>query len=296
MRLQGKVVEASSGKPLPYATVSVWLQPANKLVGGGLSESNGRFDITGLAVGSYSVRVEFISFVPQEIKGVELTALAQVVNLGTIALEEASEILEEVEVTAERSRMDIKLDKKVFNVEKDLSSIGGTATDVLANVPSVQVDVDGNVSLRGSQNVRILIDGKPSGLVGISASDALRTFPADLVERVEVITNPSARYDAEGMTGIINIVLKKEKKSGTNGSVGLSLGTPWQGMASLNLNQRLRKVNFLPAIPTKTTVPRDKSISSEKTCGQTQQQCWIKKEVSGRMATHMPGASVWIMT
>ncbi len=140
--------------------------------------------------------------------------------------------------------MELYLDKRIFNVGKDLTNISGSAADILDNVPSVSVDVEGNVSLRGSENVRILIDGKPSGLTGISTADALRQVQANLIESVEIITNPSARYDAEGEVGIINIILKKEGRNGLNGAFAFNGGYPADYGGSFNLNFRRNKFNF----------------------------------------------------
>src|SRR5690606_36262395 len=147
-------------------------------------------------------------------------------------------------VEGEKSQMELYLDKRVFQVGKDLSNISGSASDILDNVPSVTVDVEGNVSLRGSQNVRILIDGKPSGLAGISTADALQQLQGNLIESVEVITNPSARYDAEGEVGIINIILKKEERQGVNGSFSANAGHPDNFGASASVNFRRNRFNF----------------------------------------------------
>lgn len=152
--------------------------------------------------------------------------------------------LEEVEVVAEKDQVQLALDKRFFNVGESMARIGGSASDILDNIPSVTVDVDGNVALRDSENVRILIDGKPSGLVGISGSDALRALPADMIERVEVITNPSARYQAEGVAGIINIILKKEKRDGINASFNINAGLPYNHGASVNFNYRKNWYNL----------------------------------------------------
>ena len=149
-----------------------------------------------------------------------------------------------MEIRAEKSEAQFKLDKTVFNVGKDLANRGGTAEEILDNVPSVTVDIEGNVSLRGNEGVRILIDGRPSGLVGAGNTNGLRNIPANLIEQVEVITNPSARYEAEGMAGIINIVLKKNKGGGFNGSFDLSGGYPERTGASANLNYRKGKLNW----------------------------------------------------
>jgi outer membrane receptor protein involved in Fe transport len=151
-------------------------------------------------------------------------------------------------VKAERGQMELKLDKRVFNVSKDPNNAGANTQEILETVPSVDVDIDGNVSLRGSSNVRILIDGKPSGLTGISTADALRQLQGDLIDKIEVISNASARYDAEGEAGIINIVLKKEKRSGFNGGFSINAGYPHNHGLSANLNYRKGKVNFFTSI------------------------------------------------
>jgi len=165
-------------------------------------------------------------------------------NLGTVSLEMNTETLDEIEIIAETTTVDIKLDKKIYNVGKDLTVRGGTVSDVLDNVPSVSVDVEGNVSLRGQDNVRILINGKPSGLVGLNSTDALRQLPAESIERVEVITSPSARYDAEGTAGILNIILRRSKLQGLNGAITANAGYPNQAGISGNINYRTGDFNF----------------------------------------------------
>ena len=152
--------------------------------------------------------------------------------------------MDEIVIIAEKSTVEIRLDKRIYNVGKDMTVKGGSASDVLDNVPSVDVDVEGNVSLRGNENVRILIDGKPSALVGLSGTDALRQLPADAIERVEVITSPSARYDAEGTAGILNIILRKGLASGLNGSMNATIGDPKQYRIASNVNFRTKKFNF----------------------------------------------------
>ncbi len=158
-------------------------------------------------------------------------------------MSEDGELLDEVNIIPETSTVDIRLDKKIYNVGKDMTVKGGNVADVLDNVPSVSVDVEGNVSLRGNENVRILIDGKPSSLVGLDGTSALRQLPADAIERVEVITSPSARYDAEGTAGILNIILRKGKITGFNGSINPTIGNPSQYGISTNLNYRTKKYN-----------------------------------------------------
>jgi outer membrane receptor for ferrienterochelin and colicins len=225
---------------LEYATVI--LQNAQKLeiVTGGVTDIDGKFSFE-VNSGIYNVRYEFISFKTVTVKNKNLNTDT---NLGTIFLEEDVAQLNDVVVVAEKSTVEIKLDKRVYNVGKDMMVKGGTVSDVLDNVPSVTVDPDGTIALRGNENVRILIDGKPSGLAGINIADALKLLPADAVEKVEVITNPSARYDAEGSGGIINIVLRKGKAQGINGSVVLSAGDPETYGISSNLNFRSDNFNL----------------------------------------------------
>ena len=165
-------------------------------------------------------------------------------DLGTILLSEDLKSLDEIVIIAEKTTVDIRLDKKVFNIGKDLSIRGGNASDVLGNVPSVQVDVEGTVSLRGNENVTILIDGRPSALVGMNGAEALRQIPAEAIEKVEVITSPSARYDAEGTAGILNIILRKNKLTGFNGSLQLDLGIPERVGTAFNSNWRTEKWNL----------------------------------------------------
>jgi outer membrane receptor protein involved in Fe transport len=241
--VRGKVVDAETKLPLEFATVTLFNQSDSSLATGNITDEAGAFMIE-TRPGRYFAKVEFLSYQTKTIGNIDLNRDEPVADLGTIALASDASMLIEVEVRAEKSQMQLSLDKKVFNVGKDLANTGGTAADVLDNVPSVTVDVEGNVNLRGSGNVRILVDGKPSGLIGISNTNGLRQLPANLIDRVEVITNPSARYEAEGMAGIINIVLKKDQQKGLNGSFDLTLGQPAEYGGSVNLNYRKNRFNF----------------------------------------------------
>ena len=239
IKISGKVIDATSGQPLEYATI-VLKNTATQKISGGITKPDGTFSIA-TPKGKYIISIEFISF--QSKKYPEKTVNADL-NLGTIKLSEDAKSLDEVVIIAEKTTVDIRLDKKIFNIGKDLSIRGGNASDVLGNVPSVQVDVEGNVSLRGNDNVTILIDGRPSALVGLNGADALRQIPAEAIEKVEVITSPSARYDAEGTAGILNIILRKNKITGFNGSVQLDLGYPERYGSALNANWRTSKWNL----------------------------------------------------
>jgi outer membrane receptor protein involved in Fe transport len=237
--IYGKVIEAEQQQPLEYATIVV-KSLDGKIVTGGITDEKGEFRIQ-IDKGVYDISVEFISFKTKTFKSKEIAGNT---DLGVITLEFDAQTLEEVEIIAEKSTVEIRLDKKIYNVGKDMTVKGGTASDVLDNVPSVQVDVEGNVSLRGNENVRILINGKPSGLVGLGGTDALRQLPADAIEKVEVITSPSARYDAEGTAGILNIILRKGKAQGLNGAFTATAGNPDNFGASANLNFRTNKFNL----------------------------------------------------
>lgn len=238
IKITGKVVEKISKQPLEYATIT-FLAPNNpKPVAGGITNPKGEFDIE-IKPGVYDIKIEFISFKINEIKQKKLQSNT---SLGLILLEEDANQLDEVVIRSEKTTVEIKLDKKVYNVGSDLMVKGGTVSDVLDNIPSVSVDVEGNVSLRGNENVRVLIDGKPSNAINIA--EALRLIPADAIEKVEVITNPSARYDAEGGGGLLNIILKKGKNQGLNGTFIASTGYPETYGLSGTLNYKSKNFNL----------------------------------------------------
>lgn len=237
--ITGKIVDAKTKEPLEYATI-VLQDVKTKKISGGITDEKGNFKIP-TPKGTFNVSFEFISFKTVK-KANQL--IDKNINFGTIQLQEDANTLDEVVVVAEKTTVNIRLDKKIYNIGKDLSVRGGNASDVLGNVPSVQVDVEGNVSLRGNESVTILIDGRPSALVGINGAEALRQIPAEAIEKVEVITSPSARYDAEGTAGILNIILRKNKLTGFNGSLQIDLGTPDQLGTAFNANLRNKKFNF----------------------------------------------------
>lgn len=253
----GILQDASTEAPLEYATISIYGLPDSNLITGNVSDATGTFTIA-LDNGQYYAKIDFISYASYFTPAFEIKAGSKAVDLGIIKMSPAAEQLVEVEVRAEKSNMQIMLDKRVFNVGQDLANMGGSAENILDNVPSVAVDVEGNVSLRGNQNVRILVDGRPSGLVGLGDNAGLRQIPANLIDRVEVITNPSSKYEAEGSVGIINIILKKDSRKGVNGSVELNggynggydrmplyaSGYPGQYGGAINLNYRKRDFNF----------------------------------------------------
>nr|WP_229216230.1 TonB-dependent receptor [Dyadobacter frigoris] len=239
----GKVTDTQNNGALSYASVRLFKASDSTFVTGAITNETGVFSIE-VNAGAYYALAEFIGYNARKTSGVNVTSQNSTLNIGTIKLSPSAKTLDEVVVQGEKSTMELTLDKKIFNVGKDLANAGGTGVDILTNIPSVAVDVDGNVSLRGSSNVRILIDGKPSGLVSLKGGSGLQSLQGSMIERVEIITNPSARYEAEGMGGIINIVLKKERKEGFNGSFDIITGHPTNFGAAANVNYRRKNLNF----------------------------------------------------
>jgi outer membrane receptor protein involved in Fe transport len=231
---------------IPFAIVAIYNNADSALVENVVADDLGNFSINASA-GNYYLKISFYAHETKVVDNVNL--VDQNIDLGTVILQPSSQMLQEIEVRGKRSDMELQLDKRIFNVGQDLSNTGGSAADVLSNIPSVSVDVDGTVSLRGSANVRILIDGKPSGLTSRDP-DALRQLQGNLVDRVEIITNPSARYDAAGEVGIINIVLKKNKANGLNGSFTANAGYPDFYGGSYTINLRRKKINIFSSYGT----------------------------------------------
>jgi outer membrane receptor protein involved in Fe transport len=240
--IKGTVSDGDNQQPIEFATIAVYNAKDSSLISGGISEGGGLFVIQSKNVSSY-VLIEFLSYQSQYID-IPKSTKNNVIDLGKISLGSSAVSINEVVITGQKSTSQFLLDKKVFNVGQDIASKGGTAQDLLNNVPSITVDVEGNLSLRGSGNVRVFINGRPSALVGLSGSSGLKSIPANQIERVEVITNPSARYEAEGMSGIINIILKKDATDGFNGSVELTGGLPTERAIGTNLNFRKGYTNF----------------------------------------------------
>ncbi len=236
----GRVVDASGGQPIEFATVLIADATTGAARGGTTTDPTGNFSVETPAADFY-VEISFIGFETVRVeRGPER---GREVSLGLIELRAQGELLEEITVRAEKSQTVFKLDKRVFNVGQDLSSTGASALDVLSNVPSVTVGMEGDIRLRGSGGVQILVDGKPSAIAS-DQGNVLGTLTADMIESIEVITNPSAKYDAEGTSGIINIILKKEEKKGLNGAVSVNTGVPDNHSVGLSLNRRTEKFNL----------------------------------------------------
>ena len=242
--ISGNVIDQETGEPIEYATFL--LQPVDnpEQVSGGVTDVEGKFNVKAKP-GTYNIRIDFIAYKPYELKNQQLK---ESLDLGTIEMSVDATELEAVVIEGEKTTVEVRLDKKIYNIGQDLTNSGGTVSDALGNIPSVTVDVDGTIALRGNNNVRILINGRPSALAGFGSTEALRQLPADAIEKVEVITSPSARYDAEGTAGLLNIVLKQEKTRGFNGLINVGLGYPDAANLTSNLNWRKDKFNFFNTI------------------------------------------------
>ncbi|MCS4240296.1 outer membrane beta-barrel family protein [Myroides odoratus] len=236
VKITGRVLDKKLNEAIPYATIT--LKKGDAVITGGMTADNGTFSITA-AADTYNLDIQFIGYTPYH----KEIALKNATDLGTIYLEAESTTLADVNIVAERSTIEQKIDRKVITVGKDLTTVGATASDIMNNIPSVNVDKDGKISLRGNENVRILLDGRPTNM---SAEQLLKQIPSTSIKSIELITNPSAKYNPEGMSGIINIVLHKNTADGFNGSVdsGVTIAKNIQSTTSLNLNYRQGKLNF----------------------------------------------------
>lgn len=240
VEVSGKVLDKETLSPIPFASIALLSNTNNAIFAGMTTDESGSFLLKTDSV-DFSIEISFMGYEKLKIEGVD--SKSGKVQFGDLLLNQNAQNLEAVEVIAEKSVVEFKLDKRVFNVGSDISSTGMGALDVLNNVPSVNVDIEGNISLRGNTGVQVLIDGKPSVLADDGAK-ALGTISADMIDRIEVITNPSAKYEAEGTSGIINIVLKKEEKKGLNGSGSVNVGYPFNNSVGLSINRRTENFNL----------------------------------------------------
>lgn len=241
--VQGSVVDATTKTPLASATVALWRAADSTLVTGAIATDEGAFSISALKQDDYYLQVSFIGYETLTVSDVVVNAASPHVDLGKLALGEDRTVLEEVEVTAERHFMEVEVDRTVYNTKDQIVSSGGSASDVLQNIPSVEVDIDGKVSLRGNQNVAVMINGRPSPMTSEALASFLQGLSGEMVERVEVIPNPSAKYEPDGMAGILNIVLKKNTDLGVSGGFSAGMGTQDNYNASGNINYMKGKFN-----------------------------------------------------
>lgn len=246
-KIIGSVVDSTQSgetqaKAVEFASIALLNKTTGKTVDGTVADEKGKFALTKLVAGDYQVLISFVGFRNRTIPNLTL-ANGQTLDLGIIKLAANTKTLEEVTVVGQAALIEEKVDRLVYNADKDITAKGGDATDILRKVPMLTVDLDGNVSLRGSQNIRVLINNKPSTIVASSVADALKQIPADQIKTVEVITSPSAKYDAEGSGGIINIITKKNSLQGLNLNIDSGVGNRGS-LLSLNGNYRKGKAGF----------------------------------------------------
>ena len=239
--ITGKVIDAESGQVMEYANIAVYNSRDSSLLTGAITNIEGLFNLTKLKPGNYFVEADFIGFKKLRINNVRITPDKKNINLGMIELQPTTQEIGAVDIVADRARVEYKIDKKVIHVDQDINAAGGTAVDVLENTPSVEVDIEGNVTLRGSSSFTVLIDGRPSVLAG---NNALEQIPASAIENIEIITNPSVKHDPDGMAGIINLVMKKNVLSGFNGIINTSVGTGDKRQLNITLNHKTKKRNI----------------------------------------------------
>jgi ferric enterobactin receptor len=236
-KVSGLVVNQEGTAAVEYANVALYLKETKKPVDGAMADDKGAFTLKRVAPGNYYLQVTFIGYETKIVENI-IIEKSKDVNLGTIKVSTKTNDLNELTVTGQGSLIEEKVDRLVYNAEKDLTTKGGDASDVLKNVPMLNVDLDGNVTLRGNGNLRVLINNKPSTIVASSVADALKMIPADLIKTVEVITSPSAKYDAEGSGGIINIITRKSSLQGLNLNLDTGVGIR---ASNLGLNGNFRK-------------------------------------------------------
>lgn len=244
--ISGSVIDKNSASPIEAVSVSIINSKDSSIAGGAETDPQGKFTISNLNFGTYFLRADIVGYNKVVLRGITINKDAPVKNLDPIQLTSGGTETEEIVVEGERSAIEFKADKKVFNVEQGMNVQGGSAVDVLKNIPSVSVDADGNISLRGDQNVKILVDGKPFGMNNNpeSKNSVLDQIPSNLIQSVELVTNPSAKYQAENSAGIINIILKKNLGFGYNGSLTLNGGSRDKYNGSININFRKDKFNI----------------------------------------------------
>ncbi len=242
-KITGIVADSVTGKPVEFASIALVDPATRKPLDGASADDKGKFTINRVVVGQFNLLVSFVGYKTRTITNIKIERRGQDLDLGTVILTSDVRTLKEVNVTGVASLIEEKVDRLVYNAEKDITTKGGDATDVMRKVPLLSVDLDGNVSLRGSSNVRVLINNKPSTIVASSVADALKQIPADMIKTVEVITSPSAKYDAEGSAGIINIVTKKTTLQGATLNVDIGGGNRGSNLG-LNGSLRTGKMGF----------------------------------------------------
>ncbi|MEO8447387.1 MAG: TonB-dependent receptor [bacterium] len=242
--IQGTVTDSTNNASLSFASVAVIDETTNKVTTGANTDEQGKFIIEDVPFGTYKIELTYIGYNTLVIPDVMLTSQNNSIKLGNIKMKSGAATTEEIEVKGQKSTIEFRGDRRILNVGENLVLKGATGLDVLKEVPGVTVDIDGNVSVRGSEGIKIMIDGKPFGLEGANRTTTLEQLSADQIDRVELVTNPSVKYDAEGSSGIINIILKKQLEYGYNGTLSLNAGTSDKYSGGLNMNLRKDKLNL----------------------------------------------------
>ncbi|WDZ99957.1 TonB-dependent receptor domain-containing protein [Mucilaginibacter sp. SJ] len=262
-RISGTIIDSLTKKPMDYASVGLYRSGGKSPITGVVTDDKGNFKLDNIKPGVYKLAISFIGYPTKYIDKVTTTPSKPDAKLGQVLLAPSSHALKEVQVVGQAALIENKIDKIVYNAEKDLTAAGGNATDVLQKVPLVAVDLNGNVSIRGDQNVRVLINGKPSGATSASLSDVLKTIPADQIKSIEVVTSPSAKYDAEGSAGILNIITKQKNVSGISGSISGGVGTR-QNNGNANINYNHNRLSLSANVGGNATWPQTSLTSSDQ--------------------------------
>ena len=239
--LTGKVTDALKKEGIEFASISLKSKTDTATILGAKSKESGTFSVEKIPYGTYTITISSVGFKSTVLTNYKINQPS--VDLGTFELSNSNKNLKAVNIVGEKNAIELGIDKKTFNVDKNITAAGGTATDLLKNVPSVNVDMDGNISIRGKDNVTLLVDGKPSAMFGSDPQTALASIPASSIESIEVITNPSSKYEAQGMSGILNIILKKDRKAGYNATINAGIAAPYRLNGGFNINANIKKWN-----------------------------------------------------
>lgn len=269
--IRGTIIEDETGDPLPFVTIALTPEGSNAPTAGCSTGEDGSFRMSNIKAGKYTLTASFVGYLDDS-RDVSITAGKSNIDLGTIHLKSDRKLLKEVVVTEQRSQMSFEIDKRVFTVDQSIATTGGSASDVLADIPSVEVDNEGTVSLRGSESVTVWINGKASGLTSDNQGDILQQMPAGSIEKIEVITNPSAKHSPEGTAGIINIILKRDRKAGYYGSVQGGMDSRLGYNAGGNINYSSGKLDAYAGLNYRNMRFENEGITDTKYFGSNQYQ------------------------
>ncbi len=259
----GIIQDRITSEPLPSASIVIMTKYDSSIVTGGRTNNRGKFIINNIHIGDYLLKISYIGYEDSQLLNFTIRKENDLVDLGIINLTPSTTELTEIQIVAEKPVIELSAGKKIFNVDKNLISTGGTALDVMKNIPSIDIDNDGNISLRGSTNVKILIDGKSSSIFQ-SENNSLEKIPADMIEKIEIVTNPSARYDAEGVAGIINIILKRNINNGFNSIVSVNTGSGDKYSTSINLDYDLNSIKLFGGYDLRSDIRKMNFYSSKQ--------------------------------